>query len=183
MAATVAGVTFLILCGTLALSILDARNQSRTAQMASSLHEANAQLQHLALHDTLTRLPNRLLLEDRAQQVIEECRRSGDQCAVLLVGLDRFKTLNDSLGHFAGDTVLRTVAARLRSAVRAEDTVARLGGDEFASRAPSSGACRSRSSSTGRTCASARASAWAFSRSTATAHRGSSPTPMGRSRR
>jgi len=131
MAATVAGVTFLILCGTLALSLLDARNQSRTAQMASSLHEANAQLQHLALHDTLTRLPNRLLLEDRAQQVIEECRRSGDQCAVLLVGLDRFKTLNDSLGHFAGDTVLRTVAARLRSAVRAEDTVARLGGDEF----------------------------------------------------
>ena len=131
MAATIAVITFLILCGTLSLSVLDARMESKTAQMASSLREANAELQHLVLHDTLTKLPNRLLLEDRLQQAVEECRRAGDHCAVLFVDLDRFKTLNDSLGHFAGDTVLRAVAERLRAAVRSEDTVSRLGGDEF----------------------------------------------------
>ncbi len=131
MAATLAVITFLILCGTLSLSVLDARMESKTAQMASSLREVNAELQHLVLHDTLTKLPNRLLLEDRVQQAVEECRRAGGRCAVLFVDLDRFKTLNDSLGHFAGDTVLRTVAERLRSTVRLEDTVSRLGGDEF----------------------------------------------------
>jgi diguanylate cyclase len=131
MAATLAVITLLILCGTLSLSVLDARMESKTAQMASSLKEANAELQHLVLHDTLTKLPNRLLLEDRVQQAVEECQRSNGQCAVLFVDLDRFKTLNDSLGHFAGDTVLRTVAERLRATVRQEDTVSRLGGDEF----------------------------------------------------
>ena len=131
MAATLAIITFLILCGTLSLSVLDARMESKTALMASSLREANAELQHLVLHDTLTKLPNRLLLEDRVQQAVEGCRRSGGHCAVLFVDLDRFKTLNDSLGHFAGDAVLRTVAERLRAAVRDEDTVSRMGGDEF----------------------------------------------------
>src|SRR5260221_708595 len=127
----IAIITFLILCGTLSLSVLDARMESKTAQMASSLREANAELQHLVLHDSLTKLPNRLLLEDRVQQAVEECRRGNSHCAVLFVDLDRFKTLNDSLGHFAGDTVLRAVAERLRSTVRLEDTVSRLGGDEF----------------------------------------------------
>ena len=131
MAATIAVITFLILCGTLALAVLDARMESKTAQMASSLQEVNAELQHMVLHDTLTKLPNRLLLEDRLQQAVEECRRGEGHCAVLFVDLDRFKTLNDSLGHFAGDTVLRAVAERLRAAVRQEDTVCRLGGDEF----------------------------------------------------
>jgi diguanylate cyclase (GGDEF)-like protein len=131
MAATLAIITFLILCGTLSLSVLDARMESKTAQMASSLREVNAELQHLVLHDSLTKLPNRLLLEDRVQQAADECRRAGSHCAVLFVDLDRFKTLNDSLGHFAGDTVLRTVAERLRATVRLEDTVSRLGGDEF----------------------------------------------------
>jgi diguanylate cyclase (GGDEF)-like protein len=131
MAGTLAVITFLILCGTLSLSVLDARMESKTAQMASSLREANAELQHLVLHDTLTKLPNRLLLEDRVQQAVQECQRGGGHCAVLFVDLDRFKTLNDSLGHFAGDTVLRSVADRLRGAVRVEDTVSRMGGDEF----------------------------------------------------
>jgi diguanylate cyclase (GGDEF)-like protein len=131
MAATLAVFTFLILCGTLALSLLDARMESKNAQMASSLREANAELQHLVLHDILTKLPNRMLLEDRVQQAVEECRRSGGHCAVLFIDLDRFKTLNDSLGHFAGDVVLRTVADRLRAMVRQADTVSRLGGDEF----------------------------------------------------
>jgi diguanylate cyclase (GGDEF)-like protein len=131
MPAALAVATFLILCGTLTLSVLDARTASTTAQMASSLREANAELQQLVMLDTLTRLPNRILLEDRLQQAVTECERSGGLCAVLFVDLDRFKTLNDSLGHFAGDTVLRTVADRLRAAVRQEDTVSRLGGDEF----------------------------------------------------
>jgi diguanylate cyclase (GGDEF)-like protein len=131
MAGVLAVITLLILCGTLALSVLDARMESRTAQMASSLRAANAELQHLVLHDTLTTLPNRLLLEDRVEQVLVECRRNAGQCAVLFVDLDRFKMLNDSLGHYAGDTVLRAVAERLRASVRPEDTVSRLGGDEF----------------------------------------------------
>jgi diguanylate cyclase (GGDEF)-like protein len=131
MAATIAVITFLILCGTLSLSVLDARMESKTAQMASSLREANAELQRLVLLDSLTKLPNRVLLEDRVQQTIEECRRADSRCAILFVDLDRFKTLNDSLGHFAGDTVLRTIAERLKTAVRHEDTVSRLGGDEF----------------------------------------------------
>jgi diguanylate cyclase (GGDEF)-like protein len=131
MAATIAVITFLILCGSLSLSVLDARMESKTAIMANSLQAANAELQHLVLHDPLTKLPNRLLLEDRLQQAIAECRRASRRCAVLFVDLDRFKVLNDSLGHFAGDTVLRTVADRLRGAVRMEDTVSRLGGDEF----------------------------------------------------
>jgi diguanylate cyclase (GGDEF)-like protein len=99
--------------------------------MAAALQRANAELQNLALHDTLTKLPNRTLLEDRVEQAIAGCKRAGSACAVLFADLGRFKTVNDSLGRSAGDHLLRTAAERLRTIVRLEDTVSRVGSDEF----------------------------------------------------
>jgi diguanylate cyclase len=95
------------------------------------LEAANRQLRHLASHDALTALPNRLLLEDRVNQAIAQATRQGHEFALLVVDLDRFKLINDSLGHRAGDDLLREVAQRLKAVVRAVDTTARLGGDEF----------------------------------------------------
>jgi diguanylate cyclase len=95
------------------------------------LEAANRQLRHLASHDALTSLPNRLLLEDRINQAIAQATRQGHEFALLVVDLDRFKLINDSLGHRAGDDLLREVAQRLKAVVRAVDTTARLGGDEF----------------------------------------------------
>jgi diguanylate cyclase (GGDEF)-like protein len=120
-----------VLSTTRVLSAFDSRMAVRTARLAASLQKANADLKHMVLHDGLTGLPNRLLLEDRIGQAVNARRRSGGHCAVLFVDLDRFKSVNDSLGHFVGDELLRSVAERLRGAVRADDTAARLGGDEF----------------------------------------------------
>jgi len=116
---------------TLLLSVVDARLASRTASLVDSLSQANSQLHHLALHDTLTRLPNRSLLEDRITHAITSSERSGKHFALMFIDLDRFKTINDSLGHHYGDKLLQCVATRLTDCLRAEDTVARLGGDEF----------------------------------------------------
>ncbi|HVW32944.1 MAG TPA: EAL domain-containing protein, partial [Acidimicrobiia bacterium] len=93
--------------------------------------EAEAALAHHALHDSLTGLPNRSLILDRIDVALARSARSGRCLAVLFLDLDRFKLINDSRGHAAGDVVLRAVAERLHAAVRPQDTVGRLGGDEF----------------------------------------------------
>jgi diguanylate cyclase (GGDEF)-like protein len=95
------------------------------------LEVANRQLRHLASHDSLTGLPNRLLLEDSITQAIAQAQRQGHEFAVAVLDLDRFKLINDSLGHRAGDELLCEVAERLRGAIRSVDSIARLGGDEF----------------------------------------------------
>lgn len=86
---------------------------------------------HLAHHDQLTGLPNRVLLDDRMRQAIQRAKRNRHKVAVLMVDVDYFKRINDSLGHSAGDTLLDAIAKKLCSAVRQTDTVARMGGDEF----------------------------------------------------
>ena len=93
--------------------------------------QSEAQMRFMAMHDTLTSLPNRALLNDRLKQAISRAERHGYEVWVLFMDLDRFKPINDSLGHKAGDDLLQIVAGRLVQASRENDTVSRLGGDEF----------------------------------------------------
>ncbi len=93
--------------------------------------QAEEQIWHMAYYDTLTGLPNRLLLHDRVRQAIAEAERESKSVALLLIDLDHFKEINDTLGHHHGDVLLQQVGARLRSSLWLKDVVARLGGDEF----------------------------------------------------
>ena len=95
------------------------------------MEEERERHEKLALHDPLTELPNRHLLNERMAQLIARARRQGDQFAVMFIDIDNFKTINDNYGHIIGDQVLVAIAKRLVEHVRTEDTVARLGGDEF----------------------------------------------------
>ncbi|MBW8369463.1 MAG: EAL domain-containing protein [Thiobacillus sp.] len=105
-------------------------------KLAEQVQTAKIELDHLAHHDVLTGLPNRILLSDRLAQAIALARRSGKQLVVVFMDLDRFKHINDSLGHAVGDQLLQSVGQRLLGCVRQSDTISRLGGDEFVALLP-----------------------------------------------
>lgn len=100
-------------------------------QRRQELEQVNKELEHRAFHDALTGLPNRLMLRDRLSQAIARAERHRSVLAVLFIDLDRFKAINDTLGHQIGDAVLQSVASRITDQLRKSDTVAREGGDEF----------------------------------------------------
>jgi diguanylate cyclase len=120
-----------LLIVTLITVVYDTHLQSRAQSHAKRLEQANSELQHQATHDTLTGLPNRVLFMDRLGREIAHAGRDGHQFAIMVLDLDRFKSINDTLGHAAGDQLLTLVARRLSGAIREVDTVARVGGDEF----------------------------------------------------
>jgi diguanylate cyclase len=120
-----------LLVVTLVTAVYDAHLQSRARIQSLRLEQVNAELQHQATHDALTGLPNRALFVDRLGREIAHAERDGHVFAVLVVDLDRFKVINDTLGHGPGDQLLVEIARRLSNAVRSVDTVARTGGDEF----------------------------------------------------
>ena len=112
-------------------SVFDARLDASTAALANSLTLANEELTQLALHDTLTGLPNRTLLADRISQAMAKVAEQGGCFSLMFLDLDGFKPVNDAFGHHLGDRLLREVALRLREQLRSQDTLARIGGDEF----------------------------------------------------
>ena len=109
------------------IALVDAFNE-----MAKRVHQRQSDLEHQALHDALTALPNRTLLQDRMSFHIQTARREHKPLTLLMIDLNRFKEINDTLGHHVGDKVLVEVGLRIRSQLREVDTIARLGGDEFA---------------------------------------------------
>lgn len=121
----------LVLTATLCVLVWVVILRRRIEQQAELLRESEEIFRHMALHDALTGVATRLLLQDRLKVALDGARRRRTGLAVLMVDLDRFKEINDTYGHQAGDEVLRVTATRLLGAVRKVDTVARLGGDEF----------------------------------------------------
>ncbi len=112
-------------------SLVGERTQALTVEIAERV-QAQERLYHLAHHDVLTGMPNRMLFVDHLQQALRRARRRERSVAVLFLDLDRFKLVNDTLGHEAGDRLLQEMSARLLSCVREGDVIARFGGDEFA---------------------------------------------------
>lgn len=97
----------------------------------SEAHAMAIKMTHLANHDALTSLPNRMLLQDRTEQALQHAQRNGEKVAMVLLDIDHFKTINDSIGHSTGDDLLKQIAQRLKHTIRSNDTVSRQGGDEF----------------------------------------------------
>jgi diguanylate cyclase (GGDEF)-like protein len=126
---------YLVLLG--ALLVLWAVLFRIVSRASKTMHRQAAQNEHLALHDPLTDLPNRSLFRDRIDQAVRTARRDGTRLAVLIIDLDRFKEINDTLGHHTGDLLLQQVGPRLQGTLRDSDSVARLGGDEFGVLVPS----------------------------------------------
>ena len=104
----------------------------RGLKLSAQLQNRQEEARHKALHDPLTGLANRTLLNARIDEALHNLGRSGKGFALHLIDLDRFKNVNDTMGHQAGDELLKQAAARLKSVCRTGDTIARLGGDEFA---------------------------------------------------
>ncbi|WP_192804989.1 putative bifunctional diguanylate cyclase/phosphodiesterase [Noviherbaspirillum aerium] len=159
LAGAVGGIAFLLLATSLHLSMIDSYLAARSSQHTLELKKVNADLEsnttellqanrqlrqeieerirseqkvaYLAYHDTLTSLPNRRMLSSHLLHAVSQAQRRGKQIALLLIDLDRFKTVNDTMGHEAGDQLLQEVAMRIRHCLRESDLIARLGGDEF----------------------------------------------------
>ena len=115
----------------LIVSVLDGRLETRTEVLASSLADANKELQFLALHDSLTKLPNRALLDDRLEQEMQRAKREKSGLAVFFLDLDVFKQINDAFGRLIGDRLLVETAIRMQAIIRGQDTIAHISGDEF----------------------------------------------------
>lgn len=111
--------------------ILCSRNVSERVNLRTQLDEQEQRLHFLAYHDHLTQLPNRLNFQQELDRALTRNRREGSMCALMFINLDRFKVINDSLGHDIGDLVLTRVAEKLKKTIRESDTVARFGGDKF----------------------------------------------------
>lgn len=127
----VGAITFGLLTTTLITSLLDARLQAHIAVLNKSLDNVNHELLQSAFRDSLTQLPNRLIFEGYLDHMAAQVDRNGGQIAILMINLDGFKLINESLGYQTGDEVLKEVASRLQNKDRATDTIARIGGDDF----------------------------------------------------